>query len=81
MVSINLGFIIAAKGTNGIERPRFGRCWWYWRPRIKWNHGIPWRDVCCDIGITWLCFSPYVIIWSNIPSPRKRRCIEEADDE
>jgi len=54
---------MAGKGYNGVNPVWFGRCWGFWLPTIKWNHGLVWRKEVCDISIMWLCFHAGVILW------------------
>jgi hypothetical protein len=43
--------------------PRFGRFWWFWLPTPQWNGGLPWRDVCTDVTLKFLCFGVNLLIW------------------
>jgi len=63
MSNITFGYGMAGKGYNGVNPVWFGRCWGFWLPTIKWNHGLVWRKEVCDISIMWLCFHAGVILW------------------
>jgi hypothetical protein len=62
---------MASRGKTDLETPRFGRCWWYWRPRLRWNGGVPGKDRCCDINFFWLCFWCGFYVWSDVKSWRE----------
>jgi len=63
---------MAAKDDGLVpETARYGRCWWFWLPRLHWNGGIPLRHVCCDVSVKWLCFWCGFYVWSNVNSRRE----------
>jgi len=39
------------------EGAKFGRAWWYWRPRASWT-GWPFKRgwLVADVSVSWLCF-------------------------
>jgi hypothetical protein len=53
---ITISFGKADRGSNGIDPPRMGHCWWFWLPRLHTNHGRLWRNEVVDITLNWLCF-------------------------
>ena len=59
--NIHLSFIVSGSSKGGVfedwERPRFGRNWWFWLPKISNNGGGFKKGNCTDVGIMWLCFS------------------------
>jgi hypothetical protein len=36
---------------------RYGYCWWFWKPSLRWNKGKFWRGQCTDLTFQWLRFS------------------------
>ena len=69
-VTKNLSLCVfkSRRGSNGIEPPRMGHCWWFWLPRVHGNGGRPWRREVLDFSIQWLCFGWNFTLW---PKPRK----------
>ena len=52
---------------KSVEHPRFGRYWWFWKPRFKSNGGKFNRTDIVDLNSNFLCF------WFSVTFfPRKR---------
>ncbi len=41
-------------------RSRFGFCWWFWCPRLKWNQ-LP--GALYELNANWLCFGLSLTAW------------------
>lgn len=45
--------------------PKFGRNWFYWLPKIKYNNGKFWKNEVTDIGLIWLFWVLDITIFGN----------------
>ena len=70
---LGLSFVGVGKLEPGIENyedlvsanevpPRFGRNWWFWKPKIRWNI-LGKQNTIERFGVHWLCFMFDVQWW------------------
>lgn len=45
--------------------PKMGRAYWGWIPHLTWNKGLPWKDQCCGMTLTFLCYWVRCTIWRS----------------
>ncbi len=65
------GKVLPDDVIEDFERPKFGRYWWFWLPRLKWNKGRFSRGEIVDTGVMWLCFWLDFTFWPNHCAPDK----------
>jgi hypothetical protein len=58
------GELDSIRSMNG-KLVRFGRCWWFWSPSLRWNGGRFWRKQVTDLNLMFLCYRASVTIWGN----------------
>ena len=48
------------------ENPKFGFCWWFWKPTWQTNGGKFKKGQTIDVGVFWLCFYVGLIFWPGM---------------
>jgi len=49
----------------GQGKPKFGRNWFFFLPRIRWNGGKFWKNEVVDVCFLWFIFCFIITYWGD----------------